>query len=54
MTEAYAGGLSGHFGEKRALEFLKEHFYWQGMLKDVHRVLEQCAVCKRAKGRKES
>ena len=53
VREAHAGGLSGHFGEKRTLELLKEHFYWKGMIKDVHRVLERCAVCKKAKGKKE-
>ena len=45
VREAHAGGLYGHFGKKRTLELLKDHFYWQGMLKDVHKVLEQCAMC---------
>ena len=54
VREAHAGGLSGHFGEKRTLELLKGHFYWKGMLKDVHKVLERCSVCKKAKGRKEA
>ena len=27
VREAHARGLSGHFGEKRTLELLKEHFY---------------------------
>ena len=54
VREAHAGGLSGHFGEKRTLELLKGHFHWKGMQKDVHRVLEKCGTCKRAKSRKEA
>ena len=54
VREAHAGGLSGHFGEKRTVELLKEHFYWKGMIKDVHRVLERCAMCKKAKSKKEA
>lgn len=31
VREAHGGGLAGHFGEKRTLEALKEHFYWPAM-----------------------
>ena len=27
VREAHAGGLSGHFSEKKTLELIKEHFY---------------------------
>ncbi|PKI44702.1 hypothetical protein CRG98_034879 [Punica granatum] len=28
VREAHAGGLAGHFGEKKTLEMVNEHFYW--------------------------
>jgi hypothetical protein len=51
MREAYGGGLSGHFGEKKTYELLKEYFFWPSMLRDVHKVIERCAICKKAKGK---
>ena len=45
VREAYGGGLSGHFGEKKTYELLKEHFFWTIMLKDVHKVIERCVEC---------
>ena len=36
VHEARGEGLAGHFGEKRTLEALKEHFYWPAMIQDVH------------------
>ena len=27
LREAHAGGLFGHFGEKKTLKLLKDHFY---------------------------
>ena len=53
VQEAYAGGLSTHFGDHRTLEALKEHFYWLGMTKDVHKVVKSCSMCKQAKIRSE-
>jgi hypothetical protein len=40
VQEAHGGGLSGHFGEKKTYELLKEHFFWLSMLQDVHKVIE--------------
>ena len=51
VREAHGGGLAGHFGKKKTLELLKEHFYWLGMIRDVHRVLEKCVACKKAKSK---
>ena len=36
VREAHGRGLAGHFGEKKTLELVKEHFYWPGMIRDVH------------------
>jgi hypothetical protein len=54
VQEAHGGGLSGHFGEKKTYELLKEHLFWPNMLKDVHKVIERCVVCKKAKGKKNA
>ena len=49
MRKTHGGGLAGHFGEKKTLELIKEHFYWLGIIRDVHRVLERCVAYKKAK-----
>ena len=54
VCEAHAEGLSGHLGEKKTFELVKEHFYWRGLVKNIHGVIERCVVCKMAKGKKES
>jgi hypothetical protein len=54
VREAHGGGLSGHFGEKKTYELLKEHFFWPSMLRDVHKVIERCAICKKAKGKENA
>ena len=54
MREAHGGGLSGHFGEKKTYELLKEYFFWPNMLRDVHKVIERCAICKKAKGKENA
>ena len=51
VCEAHGGGLAGHFGEKRTLEALREPFYLLAMSQDVHRIVEHCVTCKRAKSR---
>ncbi|PKI72283.1 hypothetical protein CRG98_007357 [Punica granatum] len=53
VREAYARGLAGHFGDKKTLEMVKEHFYWPKMIRDVHRIIERCITSKKAK-RKEA
>ena len=54
MREAHGGGLSGHFGEKKTCEVLKEHFVLPSMLRDVHKVIERCAICKTSKGKENA
>ncbi|XP_073107194.1 uncharacterized protein [Elaeis guineensis] len=41
VREAHGGGLAGHFGEKKILEMMKEHFYWPAMIRNVHHVIER-------------
>lgn len=38
---------SGHFGRDKTLSKIQEHFYWQGMVKDVQFCLT-CDKCQRA------
>lgn len=51
VKEAHEGGLMGHFGVSKTLEFLKEHFYWPHMKIDVQKLCERCIVCKKAKSK---
>lgn len=35
ISKANSGGLMGHFGVKKTLEMLSEHFYWSKKKIDV-------------------
>ncbi|RDX93872.1 hypothetical protein CR513_23808, partial [Mucuna pruriens] len=41
----------GHFGVKKTLEILSEHFYWPNMKHDVQSICNQCITCKQAKSK---
>lgn len=49
VREARSGGLMGHFGIKKTLDILNEHFYWPKMKVDGDRVCSRCITCKKAK-----
>jgi len=51
VCEARECGLMGHFGVKKTLDTLKEHFYWPNTKKDVQKFCERCIVCKKAKSK---
>ena len=51
VREAHSGGLMGHFGVKKTLDMLHEHFYWPRMKKDVIRICDSCIACRKAKSR---
>ena len=40
---------AGHQGVERTLARLREHFYWRGMAKLVHKYVTQCESCQRTK-----
>ena len=46
MREAHGGGLMGHFGVRKTLEVLQEHFFWPKMKRDVERVCDRCIKCR--------
>jgi hypothetical protein len=51
LQEAHAGGLAGHFGVKKTLYMLYDHFFWPHMPRDVQRHVGSCIVCLKAKSR---
>ncbi|WVZ70528.1 hypothetical protein U9M48_019188 [Paspalum notatum var. saurae] len=51
LQEAHAGGLASHFGVKKTLHMLSDHFFWPHMRRDVQRHVGCCIVCLKAKSR---
>jgi hypothetical protein len=51
VREAHGGGLMGHFGVRKTLDVLHEHFFWPKMKRDVERVCARCITCRQAKSR---
>ncbi|WVZ75953.1 hypothetical protein U9M48_023965 [Paspalum notatum var. saurae] len=51
LQEAHAGGLASHFGVKKTLDMLSDHFFWPHMQRDVQRHVGCCIVCLKAKSR---
>jgi hypothetical protein len=51
VREAHGGGLMGHFGVRKTLDVLHEHFFWPKMKRDVERVYSRCVTCRQAKSR---
>ena len=45
MQEIHAGVISGHLGEQKTLEQLKERVYWPAMTEDVKHWCQTCPVC---------
>ncbi|RVW19408.1 Transposon Ty3-G Gag-Pol polyprotein [Vitis vinifera] len=51
VREAHGGGLMGHFGVRKTLDVLHEHFFWPKMKRDVERACARCIACRQAKSR---
>nr|XP_023887116.1 uncharacterized protein LOC111999228 [Quercus suber] len=51
VREAHGGGLMGHFGVRKTLDVLHEHFFWPKMKRDVERACARCITCRQAKSR---
>src|SRR5215813_9200659 len=51
VREAHSGGLMGHFGVKKTLDMLHEHFYWPKMRKHVEHICSTCIACRKAKSK---
>ena len=51
VREAHGGGIMGHFGVRKTLDVLHEHFFCSKMKRDVERVYSICVRCRQAKSR---
>ena len=51
VREAHSGGLMGHFGVKKTLDTLNEHFFWPKTRRDVERICSSCITYRKAKSR---
>ncbi|KAL6327536.1 hypothetical protein AAG906_021627 [Vitis piasezkii] len=51
VREAHGGGLMGHFGVRKTLDVLHEHFFWPKMKHDVERACARCITYRQAKSR---
>ena len=49
VREAHGGGLMGHFGVRKTLDVLHEHFFLLKMKHDVERACARCITCRQAK-----
>ena len=45
LEELHSGELSGHLGEEKTLNHLKERFYWPGHWNDVRNWCNICSTC---------
>ena len=46
VREAHGGGLMGHFGVRKTLDVLHEHFFWPKMTRGIGRVCARCVTCR--------
>ena len=51
VREAHGGGLMGHFGVRKTLDVLHEHFFWPKMKRDVEKACARCITYRQAKSR---
>ena len=51
VCKAHGGGLMGHFGVRKTLEVLHEHFFWPKMKRDVERVCVRCITYRQTKSK---
>ena len=51
VHEVHEGGLMGHFGVRKTLDVLHEHFFGPKMKCDMERVCARCVTCRHAKSR---
>ena len=52
VQATHDGGFNGYLSENKTYERLEKHFFWLGMLKNVHKMIKRFIVCKKAKGKK--
>jgi hypothetical protein len=45
MAAAHDDLLAGHFGEKRTIERVRQHYWWRGMFSQIERWVATCPTC---------
>lgn len=51
VREAYRGGLMGHFGVRKTLDVLSNHFFWPHIKRDVETMCKKSITYKWAKSK---
>jgi len=51
VREPHGCGLMGHFGVRKTLEVLSEHFFWPHLKRNVERICYKCITCRRSKSK---
>ena len=51
VRESHGGGMMGHFGVKKTLEIMHEHFYGPRMKHNLQSICDKCIPCKQAKSK---
>ena len=45
INKVHGASSAGHFGERKTLIMLKEHYFWPCMEKEVQDVIKRCVIC---------
>ena len=49
ITWAHSSLSSGHPGETRTQQLISNRYWWENMLKDIHRFIASCSTCSQCK-----
>ena len=50
LLENHSAVFSGHFGPKKLMQQVSQHYYWPGMRGDVYQVCKSCVTCLSTQG----
>nr|GFC52766.1 retrotransposon protein, putative, Ty3-gypsy subclass [Tanacetum cinerariifolium] len=49
LTEAHSSPISVHLGSTKMYHYLKQHFWWSGMKRDLATFVSRCLICQQVK-----